>query len=301
MAGFQQTVNNQPGVGIEGDWCSANPRGSMLAGPGGLVAGPSGVIAGRFAWANPLGLVSNSGGVGRLGFVHRDQPAFITAWLGQSTMTVPAGLEVTLFDAADVWCRFAAGATPGQKVYAYYADGTAYAAATATPPSGASITGSIAAATASVTGSISGNVLAVTAVGSGSLVVGETISGTGVTTGTVLLNQISGTTGGIGTYTVSIAQTVASTTISGTYGLLTVTAVGSGALVNGDVLSGSGVTAGTTIVAFGTGTGGTGTYDVSISQTASSTTITAASALESRWFVDSFANPGELAKISTRG
>lgn len=56
---------------------------------------------------------------------------------------------------------------------------------------------------------------------------------------------------------------------------LTVTAVTSGALQVGNVLSGTGVTAGTKITAFLTGTGGTGTYTVSASQTVTSTSITA--------------------------
>lgn len=60
--------------------------------------------------------------------------------------------------------------------------------------------------------------------------------------------------------------------------VLTVTAVTSGKLAVGQTISGSGVTAGTTITALGTGTGGAGTYTVSASQTASSTTITATSA-----------------------
>ena len=58
---------------------------------------------------------------------------------------------------------------------------------------------------------------------------------------------------------------------------LTVSAVSSGVLYVGMVISGSGgggVTAGTTITAFLTGTGGTGTYVVSVSQTVTSTTIT---------------------------
>lgn len=67
----------------------------------------------------------------------------------------------------------------------------------------------------------------------------------------------------------SVTGSIATTT-------LTVTAVASGTLRIGSVLSGTGVTAGTTITAFGTGTGGTGTYTVSASQTVSSTTITAA-------------------------
>lgn len=60
---------------------------------------------------------------------------------------------------------------------------------------------------------------------------------------------------------------------------LTVSAVTSGALSIGVVLSGTGVTVGTTITALGTGTGGTGTYTVSASQTVSSRTITASNAL----------------------
>lgn len=56
---------------------------------------------------------------------------------------------------------------------------------------------------------------------------------------------------------------------------LTVTAVTSGTLAIGDVLSGGTITAGTAITGFLTGTGGTGTYSVTPSQTAASTTITA--------------------------
>ena len=60
--------------------------------------------------------------------------------------------------------------------------------------------------------------------------------------------------------------------ISGT--TLTITVATSGALYVGSLLTGTGVTAGTTITAFGTGTGGTGTYTVSTSQTVASTAIT---------------------------
>lgn len=56
---------------------------------------------------------------------------------------------------------------------------------------------------------------------------------------------------------------------------LTVTvAPATGALYIGMPITGTGVTAGTTITAFGTGTGLTGTYTVSASQTVASTTIT---------------------------
>lgn len=54
---------------------------------------------------------------------------------------------------------------------------------------------------------------------------------------------------------------------------LTVTAVASGAVIKGSYLSGSGVTAGTKVTGLGTGTGGVGTYVVSVPQTVSSTTL----------------------------
>jgi len=75
-----------------------------------------------------------------------------------------------------------------------------------------------------------------------------------------------------GTHSKSVASETAYTaSISGN--TMTVTAVASGYIAVGDVLTGTGVTAGTTITALGTGSGGTGTYTVSVSQTAASTTI----------------------------
>ena len=71
---------------------------------------------------------------------------------------------------------------------------------------------------------------------------------------------------------IAMGEATVTGSISGT--TLTVTAVQSGvALVPGAFISGSGVTAGTYISAYGTGTGGTGTYTISPSQTVSSTTI----------------------------
>lgn len=65
------------------------------------------------------------------------------------------------------------------------------------------------------TGSISGTLLNVTSITSGTISQGLTLSGTGVASGTVITYLGSGT-GGTGTYTVSISQTVASTTITAT-------------------------------------------------------------------------------------
>ncbi len=70
--------------------------------------------------------------------------------------------------------------------------------------------------------------------------------------------------------------------ISGT--TMTVSAVSSGVLDIGQVVSGTGVTAGTRIVAFGSGSGGTGTYTVDVSQSVASTAMTATK--QSRVYVD---------------
>ncbi|MBX9593936.1 MAG: hypothetical protein K2X46_06210 [Roseomonas sp.] len=83
--------------------------------------------------------------------------------------------------------------------------------------------------------------------------------------------------------------------------VLTVTAIGSGTLRPGQPISGSGVTAGTYIVAQLTGAaGGTGTYTVSVSQTASSTTITAVGSVETKWYVASNCDANGLCKMTTR-
>jgi hypothetical protein len=80
--------------------------------------------------------------------------------------------------------------------------------------------GILSAKSVAFTGSISGTILTVTAVGSGAITAGQLLTGVGVSAGppgsnaTYISNQISGTTGGIGTYTVSVSQTVASTSMS---------------------------------------------------------------------------------------
>jgi hypothetical protein len=71
------------------------------------------------------------------------------------------------------------------------------------------------------------------------------------------------------------AESTFTAAISGT--TMTVSAVASGVILVGAVISGTGVTAGTRIVGYGTGTGGTGTYTVDTSQTVSSTTISSSS------------------------
>jgi hypothetical protein len=232
--GFQSQVYYSPAPATEGDFCDTNPRYTVDAGPFGLIAGPAGVRIGYFAWISYRGIDAdnapievNSFGSGPVaGFVHREQQGLITTYLANAGMTVPGGFPVTVFAGGGFWAvnNGAAQALPGMKAYADFATGKVTFAATASPTS-ASFTAGIAPGTFSVTGSINGNILTVTAVGSGAVVAGALISGTGVASGTRVVSQVSGTAGGIGTYAVSIPnQIVASTTISGTYGTLTVSA-----------------------------------------------------------------------------
>lgn len=156
--------------------------------------------------------------------------------------------------------------------------------------------------TAAVTGSISATTLTVTAVASGTLAVGQAVTGSGVTAGTIITSLLTGT-GGVGTYGVSISQTAASTALTArpaypTYAqsaagadsgisdasvsftgaiagyTLTVSAVSAGTLRVGQCINGAGVSPGTRISALGTGAGGTGTYTVDIFQNVSSTAMT---------------------------
>jgi len=62
---------------------------------------------------------------------------------------------------------------------------------------------------------LAGTVMDVTAVASGTLLSGMTLTGTGVTAGTRIVSQTSGTTGGVGLYVVDTSQLTASTTVNG--------------------------------------------------------------------------------------
>lgn len=308
---FQRQVNVQPAPAVEGDFCDSNPRSSVIAGPGGLVVGAVGVTIGRFAWwqnapvdtdGTPI-IVNNFGSGPPTGFVHREQQGLITIYLAQSGLLLQPGFGLTLMASGGYWVKNngATEALLGQKTYANLGTGKASFAATGSPATGGSATGSIAASTGSFTGSIADNVLTITAVGSGVVVPGGALSGTGVATGTKVVSQITGTVGGVGTYYVTPGeQTVTSTTISETYGTFTAASGLTGTFSVGGVLSGTGVDAGTTITALGTGTGGLGTYIVSSNTVVSSTAISETGTVETKYICMSQGLPGELVKISSQ-
>ena len=93
-----------------------------------------------------------------------------------------------------------------------------------------------------------------------------------ISTDTTLQWPINGNTTDVVANIIDVTATEGAGTfkgyISGT--TLTVTTVTSGALFVGQVISGTGIAANTTITAFGTGSGGLGNYTVSISQTVAS-------------------------------
>jgi hypothetical protein len=297
---------------VAGDWASSNPRQTVLAGPGGFVAGASGVTVGAFAWAsastvdpNGAPAIVNSFGSGAVtGFCARLQQGLITAYLSDASMTIPAGFPVTLMDYADVWV-VNSGSTQalfGQKAYANFANGLISFAATGSASTSTATTFSISAQTFSVTASVTGNVMTVSTVGSGTLYPGAVLSSAAASA--TILSQTSGTTGGTGTYTVSVPeQSVASTTITGTYGLLTLGGTITGTFPLGASITGTSVPTGATITANATngasltGAGGAGTY-VTLTGTASSGTLTGATNIETSWYARSTGNAGELVKIS---
>jgi hypothetical protein len=368
---FPGIVNVQPAPGVAGDFCDVNPRFTVPTGAGALVAGANGVTIGAFCWADPtFTFVSSSGGGPVTGFVGRaGLRADIVTFLADSGMVIQSGQEVTVYNGGDFWVKNSGSSATvvGQKAYANSQGGLATFAATGTPPAAASVTGTVAqnVGTATIiansfTASISGTTMTVSAVAAGGIVAGQFLTGTGIDPATSVVSQLSGTTGGVGTYQVSISQTVTSTTIGtsgaalnltalttgyftagavlsgtgvttgqtilaqingtaggvglyqisiaqtntsqtvtdNTYSTMNVTAVGSGTLGLGDTISGAGVTAGSYINAFITGTGGTGTYQVTNKQTVGSTTITVAAGVETRWYAMSVAAPGELVRIS---
>ena len=133
------------------------------------------------------------------------------------------------------------------------------------------------------TGVVSGTTLTVTSVNSGTLAVGQHFFAVGALQETVITALGSGS-GGTGTYTLGLSQTIASSqmytssagaiitaSMSGT--TLTVTAVSSGTLYVGQTIQGAGITTQTIITALGTGTGGNGTYTINNSQTVASETM----------------------------
>ena len=316
----QVQIFNQEAQAVQGDRASQNPIATYDAGPGGLVADASGVTVGNFCWVTPPTDPNGTGqfatqanGAGNVaGFLYNDLQALDTVFLSDAGLIIPQGLPVALATQGDFWVvnKGTTEAQVGQKAYASFGTGAVSFAATGAPTQAASATGSsIAAETFSVTASIASDVMTVTAVGSGTVYPGSTISGTGVAAGTMVSSQITPllageTAGGVGRYLLSVSQqkAIASETISGTYGLLTIgTLTTTPVFAVGQTLTVSGsVVAGTVITANVTGAGGSGgTMVVSNNTVVSSQTIASAANVETKWVAASAGGPGQLVKMTS--
>jgi hypothetical protein len=136
---------------------------------------------------------------------------------------------------------------------------------------------------ATFTGSASAIGLVVTAP-TGTVLIGSTITGTGIPAATTIIGQVSGTPGGAGTYLTSAATTASSASITASNGatftgsasnLGIVASSVTGTISANDVIAGTGITSGTTITQQISGTtGGAGVYVTSLTNTTSAASIT---------------------------
>jgi hypothetical protein len=268
---FQTSVAQYPPLGVEGMRASSNFTATVDAGAGGFVADlTNGVSAGRFGWTDPSTntIVTNFAPTGNLGqipdgLIVNELHGLITPFLGGASLVIPPGNMVTLFARVDMWarcCNQQANVNPGMFAYANLFDGSI------TPglpgqflvfPSGSacSFTGSISNASPAV--------LTVTAVASGTLGVGMLITGPNIPANTRIASLGTGV-GGTGTYNLAVALPTFNVQASFATNVMTVISA-NGTLQVGQMITGAGITAGTTITSFGTGTGGAGTYNLSTS------------------------------------
>lgn len=251
---FQTTINDYQAPGVPGDFASLNPYSSVLAGNSALVAPAGGLTVGNFFWVGPTGQTSQSFVSGwQIAFLGRNEQALITQFLQEATMVVPQGFMVTGFNGGDFWANFPAGAAVGNFVFADPNDGTPVANSTNSAPTLGTATASAGfSGTANVTNGSA--VLTVATVVHGIVSVGDVVTdsttGANIPAGTTILNQLTGAAGGVGTYTMSAnaAGTGAGDTIATSSANMLVTAVASGALNVGDVITGTAVSAGTVLV-----------------------------------------------------
>jgi hypothetical protein len=306
MSNFPTSVNSLQAPAVRGDFASQNPRASVLAGQGALVAPVGGLIVGNFAFvtgatASAGETVSQSYTSGtQIGFLAREEQGLISTYLAGDSLVVPQGFMVTLYDEGEFFAYFGNGVTPGSTVYADESTGAPTTAASTSVTGEVGFTGTGSLATVSTVAQ-----LTLATITSGVITIGDIVSGTG-TASNVVTSLASGTANTVGAvYNLSGAVTTeaaeAITTASAT---LNVTAVASGSLSVGDPVTGTGVTAGTTIGSFGPGTtGGVGTYGLIIPGNTpfhtAAETITGSTNVVTAFVVRSFAGPGELAKIST--
>jgi len=165
MSDFPSQVFSTQAPGNEGDFASANPRKTILAGEGALISGSGvvngvpvqGAVVGRFCWLtyqtidndNAPGTLNTFGTGLPAGLVSRKQVGLITQYLGTAVTYLQSGFQISGWSDVDLWVRNngSTAALVGQKAFASFADGSASFAAAASTPSGGSGSASTIAAT----------------------------------------------------------------------------------------------------------------------------------------------------------
>lgn len=201
--------------------------------------------------------------------------ASVGAYLRGGTVS---GLPLTSLQAISGLLTVSIDGTPTTSSAINLSTTTSFSAASQSITNALGLSGPVQAATtssigAAFTGTATGASLVVTSV-TGVIHIGATITGTGISGTVTIVAQTLGTTGGAGTYTTSASTTASSAAIVATSTVLDVTVLGSGTIQPGGQVTGAGTSTGTYINAFGstvagvptTGTGGIGTYSITLAQ-----------------------------------
>lgn len=281
---FQTTVPIYNTPGMPGDLAYTGPIRSTIYNLNSANSTPSNTVGNVFTITNggnpdPLGAAPNAGvarvgGTGKFAGIlvnSKEYALYATSGIPLNpTLNLPDNTVGSLMTMGEVWVNVENQPSVGDLAYYDSTDGSI-----STMP-----------ATTTFVGSSSTTTLTVASISSGTIRVGMLIGtrdNPGVTPGTYITALGTGL-GGVGTYTISISQSIAgSTTISvpnqvpvafsgtatssGT--TLTVASVVSGQVYIGMPVVGTGFAAGTVVTAFGTGVGGTGTYTTNQANTVS--------------------------------
>jgi hypothetical protein len=281
---FQSVINTFLGSGKVGDIAKNSPqrcKAVLLSSAG--IPNKIGNAFTRVSGADALGNRAETvrvGGAGLFAGILTNSSQYVSygtlagGTLAES-MVLLDNTVAQLHDMAEIWVNLPATAAAGNIVTFDPATGDL----SSMNPT-AQFTGAIATTTLTVSGMVAG----------GFLGVGSVVSGVGVIPNTIITALVTGL-GGNGTYTVSQTQTVAAVamtapnqpqpafvgtgSIAGT--VLTMSAMASGQLSVGQQIVGANIPANTSIVSFGTGAGGVGTYNINVSLTVASQAITGAS------------------------
>jgi len=101
---------------------------------------------------------------------------------------------------------------------------------------------SIAPVSVNFTGSVNGLLMDVSSVSSGKIQIGAKVSGPGIPGGAQIVSQVTGTSGGVGVYSLFVPEgSIPNEALTETYGVLTVGSTSSGAVAIGQQVTGAGV------------------------------------------------------------